>query len=299
MKSGLIFGAGQFGKKAVELLAGEYHILAFLDNDVRKHGTMYCGTAVYPSDSIGNFEGCDIIVAAKNPYPIIEQLLSMGIGDPIYLFDPRSAVDWRYLLYEVKDGNICVPEYVDFRYSEDNSIGCHYNDLPDEVFSLFSTALNWIQSDFDMDTEIVELGCGSGQFANMLFDNGYENYIGYDFSGVAIELAGKLNPAHRECFFKRDIRITPPPPQYGTKRVILAFEVFEHMQNDIDVIEKLPAGATLIFSVPNFESFNHVRKFDDLGSVVERYGRYIDFDRYQRIRSANQYCYFLVQGTKF
>lgn len=45
-------------------------------------------------------------------------------------------------------------------------------------------------------------------------------------------------------------------------------------------------------------SFNHVRKFDGLASIVERYGKYFDFSRYQRIEARNHKCCFLLQGKR-
>ena len=38
----------------------------------------------------------------------------------------------------------------------------------------------------------------------MLFDNGYSNYIGFDFSAEAIMLAKKNNPQYADRFFVDD-----------------------------------------------------------------------------------------------
>ena len=41
---------------------------------------------------------------------------------------------------------------------------------------------------------ILELGCGAGQLASLIRDKGFKNYIGIDFSKVAIDIATKVCP---------------------------------------------------------------------------------------------------------
>lgn len=296
MKSCVIFGAGRFGSKAYKRLQGKYQILAYLDNDVKKQGTRYNGAEIYPAEELPRFVGADVIVAARIPYPIVAQLKELGESNPIYIFDPRSGDENTYLLYRVEDGDICVPEYMDSRYTLDESLRCHYSGLPVDVLRLFQTALGWIQDSFPVEIKIVELGCGSGQFANMLFDAGYTNYIGYDFSSAAIARAAELNPIQREHFRQKDIREIKWSDDV---ELIVIFEVLEHMADDIAAVEALPDGVSVLFTVPNFDSFNHVRKFDGLSAIVERYGTYFQFSRYQRIDTKYGKCWFLLEGKKF
>lgn len=297
MRDCVIFGAGIFGKQAYDLLNGQYRILAYLDNDPKKQGTSRDGLEICPPSELDRFPGCEVIVAARIPYPIVAQIRAAvwKTEHPVYIFDPRQKKPGQYLLYRVEDGDICVPEYMDSRYTADESLRCHYRNLPEGVLRLFQTALGWIQEEFPMDAKIVELGCGSGQFANMLFDAGYTNYLGVDFSPVAIARAGELNPARKELFVRSDIRGIAWPADVKT---VLIFEVLEHLADDVTVIGELPEGCEVIFTVPNFDSFNHVRKFEDLAAVVDRYGAYFDFSRYQRIDARNQKCWFLLQGKK-
>lgn len=295
MKSCVIFGAGIYGKQAHEYLKDRYEIVAYIDNDERKHLSRLCGLEIFPPAELNRFAGCDVLIAARFPYPIVAQLRTMGIANPVYIFDPRSKEEGRYLLYRVENGDICVPEYMDSRYTVDESLRCHYSDLPKNTLRLFQTAAEWIKSDFPPKTKIIELGCGSGQFANMLFDEGYTNYVGFDFSAVAVARAAELNPTRKGCFAQRDIRGMEWPPDV---ELIVIFEVLEHLADDIAVIRELPKETTVTFTVPNFDSFNHVRKFDGLAAIVERYGRYFDFSRYQRIDARNHKCWHLLQGRK-
>jgi len=60
-------------------------------------------------------------------------------------------------------------------------------------------------------------------------------------------------------------------------RTYVCLEVLEHLDDDCDLIGKLPAGARLILSVPSFESDTHVRWFDSFDDVTGRYDGLLDF----------------------
>lgn len=48
---------------------------------------------------------------------------------------------------------------------------------------------------------ILEIGCGVGQFANYLFDEGFAEYIGIDFSEEAIRKAKDTNIRYKDNFY--------------------------------------------------------------------------------------------------
>lgn len=83
------------------------------------------------------------MVAARVPFPIVDQLRNSGQDGQfqIYIFDPRPGDNAAYLLYRVEDGDICVPEYMDSRYSVDESLRLHYSALPKATLDMFRTAL--------------------------------------------------------------------------------------------------------------------------------------------------------------
>ena len=43
------------------------------------------------------------------------------------------------------------------------------------------------------DDKILALGCGTGQFAHYMWDEGFRNYYGVDFSPTAISVAKKFS----------------------------------------------------------------------------------------------------------
>jgi hypothetical protein len=291
----VIFGAGGFGDKAYHLLKNEYNILAYVDNDVQKQKEQKNGIDVLSIAALSRYEDYMIIIAARFPYPMVKQLRDMNVGNCIYLFDPRFGEG--YLLYEVINDEICVPAYMDARYTENKDLSVHYTKLDKGVLRLFTTALDWVKYEFDNTVNIVEFGCGGGQFANMLFDNGYTHYTGYDFSNVAIKLAKKVNQKMQDSFIYSDVRnVVLPPPCDNKNSLYIAFEVLEHVKNDFEIIQKIPRGYTFLFSVPNFDSFNHVRKFVNINDIIERYGMFIELNGFYRIDSNFDKCWFLVKG---
>jgi len=150
--------------------------------------------------------------------------------------------------------------------------------------------------DLDRETQILEVGCGVGQFANMLFDYGFLNYTGFDFAAEGIALAKKNNPEHADRFFVADAFQTElMEKQYG---LIIAFEVLEHIQKDLELINKIQPGTKILLSVPNFNDPYHVRCFASEKEVRDRYGQVMRiFNIYvSMLNQAN--CLYYIWGEK-
>ncbi len=137
------------------------------------------------------------------------------------------------------------------------------------------------------DDLILEIGCGTGQFAHMLKDLGITNYRGFDFSEKAVEVA-KQNCD--QSFFVGDA-YKEESYQYPFNTLV-ATEVLEHLLRDIDLLSNLSElirahkqeGVKLLFSLPTFLCTGHYRCFPTKQSIVDRYGTLIDFkiiDRYR------------------
>ena len=118
---------------------------------------------------------------------------------------------------------------------------------------------------------INDIGCGAGQFAELLRFHGVENYRGLDLSEEAISLARKKELAYR--FEVRDV-IADPPSDWGQFDCTVSLEFLEHVQEDLAVIFAMPEGHRFIGTVPNFPFISHVRHFKDSDEVIARYGPY-------------------------
>lgn len=88
---------------------------------------------------------------------------------------------------------------------------------------------------------------------------------------VAIEKAKIRCPSLN--FYFKDLNEKDALKDFDADTFII-LEVLEHIEMDIDLLSKIPSREKVIFSVPNFDSFNHVRFFKDSASVNERYAPY-------------------------
>lgn len=128
---------------------------------------------------------------------------------------------------------------------------------------------------------VVDLGCGVGFFAKVLFENGYTKYIGVDFSPAVVEKAKVYAPG--ADFIVADLRSELASKVYQEYRVFVALESLEHIKEDIEVLEKIPSRSLVVFSVPNYDSRFHVRYFASEEEVIDRYKNVLDFIEHKNL----------------
>jgi 2-polyprenyl-3-methyl-5-hydroxy-6-metoxy-1,4-benzoquinol methylase len=119
---------------------------------------------------------------------------------------------------------------------------------------LLAEELKYASRQYDLShCRVLEVGCGSGRFAAEIANNEGIEYLGIDFSKIAIQLSidKKLGANFRfqeQNLFELDEKI-------GWD-FIYAFGVLEHTTEPLDTLKKLrdlskPAGK-IILAVPNF-----------------------------------------------
>ena len=86
---------------------------------------------------------------------------------------------------------------------------------------------------------IYDLGCGTGQLTAMIYNYGYSNILGFDFSTEAIERGRKQFPEIKKQLFVQDIE-----RQYSADCIVCC-ETLEHLQNDIETLKLWQAESTL------------------------------------------------------
>lgn len=85
----LIFGASLGGKRLLNVLNKEDHVVAFLDNDASKHNTNLKGIPVIPPQEGLNHDYDSLIIASQSYSQIAGQLVQMGLDkDRIEVADP-------------------------------------------------------------------------------------------------------------------------------------------------------------------------------------------------------------------
>ena len=148
----------------------------------------------------------------------------------------------------------------------------------------------------DRDTSILEIGCGPGQVAKMLFDNGFTNYIGFDNAAEGVALAKQNNPERANQFVVGDAFQTDlMEKEYG---LVICFEVLEHVQNDLTLLQRIRPGTRVLLSVPNFNDPYHVRYFKNKDEVWERYSQVVRISDISVSMLTQTNCLYYIWGEK-
>ncbi|MEX2617353.1 MAG: class I SAM-dependent methyltransferase [Alphaproteobacteria bacterium] len=129
-------------------------------------------------------------------------------------------------------------------------------------------------------TNVLEVGCGGGIFAQMLIEHSDIQYRGFDFSVNGIKKAMERN-AGSDLFSIGNA--LDEASYFGPFDTIVCTEVLEHIERDLDVVRLWPHGVNCVCSVPNFDYPTHVRVFKDESDVLNRYGELIDIDSITRV----------------
>lgn len=158
---------------------------------------------------------------------------------------------------------------------------------------IYDEAARWIPS----SAPVVDLGCGTGRFIARLLRTSHTGHItGVDFSPAAIAEARSYlaretgdewssDPVDAVTVYQRvtlkvaDLRDWQPDAG-SSRTVFVCVEVLEHLEDDLDLVHRIPAGVQFVFSVPSYMSASHVRCFPTLRAVFERYGHLLAIRRW-------------------
>lgn len=276
-----IWGAAANGKKALIYVKNKFKVKGFIDKKAEKEAFKFNGyDVITPNEAfkiLKEDKNLFLIITIRFPAEILQKLEDNKIKNKVYIFDPKNetdSVNSEHLLYEVNDGEICVPECMDKMYVEWKEYSKKYTDLNTLEINRLYESFSMLKKHHNGEN-LFEIGCGSGQFANILFDNGYTNYTGLDFSKNAIELAIKANPKYKENFIVADVfdYLKNNKQDKTINTTFIIFEVLEHIKKDVELISLLRdvGGINILFSVPNFQSFNHLRTFQNIDEIMKRY----------------------------
>ncbi len=144
------------------------------------------------------------------------------------------------------------------------------------------------------DAAVLEVGCGSGQLAQLLLERGLRDYTGFDFSAEAIALArARVPQAHFEVDDARSTRLFAD----ATYDVVVCTEVLEHVGDDLALVRRPRPGARLVATVPSFDSASHLRHFTTVDEVRERYGALLEEPDVTPVQLESGGILFVIDGT--
>ena len=144
---------------------------------------------------------------------------------------------------------------------------------------------------------VLEIGCGPGQMAAMLYDQGITEYVGLDFSPTAIKMATRNVPSFR--FVVDDARNSKIYEEFDYD-IVVCTEVLEHIEDDLIVVSRFLPDTRCICTVPNFPYDSHVRHFKNAGEVQRRYSIFfhqLEVRTLKGTRSPDEE-FFLLDGVR-
>jgi len=159
-------------------------------------------------------------------------------------------------------------QYYDQMFNQVEDYQAHYRDS--RYYVLWTQVIQFLRQ--VPSPKILEIGCGPGQFANYLYDQGFRDYHGFDFSHEAVRIARQVVP--QMSFEVGDA--TKQESYRHEYNAAVVLEVLEHVEDDLGVLVNLKPGTVVIFSLPTFDDEAHVRWFTSKQEIVDRYNRWID-----------------------
>lgn len=177
-------------------------------------------------------------------------------------------------------------KYYDSTYTSKELYAFDYKNSP--YFTMWSQVIYLLRK--QKNVQLLEMGCGAGQFANYLFHEGFNSYVGFDFSTEAIQMARKNNPKFN--FFVGDVYDSSLYKKIDFE-VAICLEVLEHLDKDKSVIKSLPFGREIIISIPDFDMESHVRWFRSFRQVKSRYYRLINITSIVKVSH-----WYVLKGTR-
>jgi len=186
-------------------------------------------------------------------------------------------------------------EWYDQIFASTPHYAVHYTKSPYYgLWSAVADAMGPVES-------VLDLGCGTGQFASLLADRGVKYYLGYDFSPEAVKIAKTTCNRSGYNFNIMDLcnHWVPSPFYYDC---VTAIEFLEHVQCDLEILRIIPPGFRVVATIPTFPYESHVRHFTSARAVIERYGSVLDNLVIRPVESngwhfeSNGLHFFLMEG---
>ena len=216
----VIFGAGEKGKKVYYSL-GEYEVVAFCDNDMKKQREGFLGKKVFSVEELSSINTNNHIIVICSAYErqIKEQLLSRDI----FNFISVSQIDFG-------GGE----EHYDEQYfSWQRDMGEFGGKISAAFFQ------RWLKEDM----VVVEFGSGGGYLLNNIT---VREKVGIEINDTARDAAAGMG-------IKSVKHISELPDEYAD--IIISNHVLEHVENPLDALRglrgKLKEGGKIVFCVPN------------------------------------------------
>ena len=171
---------------------------------------------------------------------------------PIYhkaegtVHDPELVSDWSnvFLKNELKLAQKYNVEWYKWRLSNNYERAVFLKDDP--VFPRETQRYEWAAQNI-LPGSVLEIGCSTGYGYQFLQSPAY---IGLDYDPIIVDVAKEQQWSDNATFYQADINTY----ELGQYTNIIAFEVIEHLDNGLEIVEKLKQHCKrLLITVPHNE----------------------------------------------
>ena len=160
----------------------------------------------------------------------------------------------------------------------------------DAIFPRETTRYLWARHNI-LGNSILEIGCSTGYGSQFLDDS--ISYLGLDYDPIIIEIAKEQQWGQSKHFINADINNFPLTFQ----DTIIAFEVIEHLDNGLTIIELLKTYCKrLLISVPYNEPIGFWGEHHKLHGLTEK--NFPDF-KFEYIDEHGNISNELIQTSRF
>ena len=166
-------------------------------------------------------------------------------------------------------------EYYDEIYSQEYPV--------EKYIPIYKIILSYIDSIKLNKKNILDIGCGVGEFAKQLQNRKFDNYLGFDFSENAIFKAKDKLPNISNKFIVHDCyNLSALAYDYN---ISIAVEVLEHL-DDIKIIKQLKKETYFIGTLPNFWASNnaHLRIYKSKLHIYARFYKYLKVLKWKKYK---------------
>lgn len=161
----------------------------------------------------------------------------------------------------------------------------------DRYLPIYETVIRLLLEKSRSDSVVLEVGCGTGALALMIKKEGIR-YRGFDFSEVAVNQAQRLVGPGR--VFVADAY---DPEQYkGDYNTAVLVETLEHV-DDLKVLLNIRAGTRIIATFPNFDNEAHLRIYEDIEVVRERFKGLLHVHKHGIMKSVDGLQIIIIDGV--
>ena len=144
------------------------------------------------------------------------------------------------------------------------------------------------------EARVIDVAAGSSYIAETLLRD--DRVVSYDWNDFNPKLQNLVKDRIQDERFK----ITPfdvDSDDYCLDKYNVMIGVsMEHLEKDLECIEKMPSGSLISICSPDLIDPAHVRHFKSLSDMGERYSPYIEFEIMEEYR--NRITKFIITGYR-